>query len=383
MSNLSDAPRASLDLLRRITDRHVVDQLLGAATMTRAEIAARTGISKPTISESMRRLEDAGLVVTSGHEVGKRGRAGTYFALRADVGVALAVSAGPTGLVAEVLDVRGAVVRHVERAVASPITSADLIPLLTHVVSQATSDAPGPVLGAAMSVAGPVEPATGRLLHLPDSPFLVDELNARAVVSGVTGADVEVDNDVNWAALAEYHGGNASGLDDFCYCHFGYGLGGAVVRGGEVVRGTRGLAGEIAHIRTEGPRERSMRLVECFAAWDLVQPASSAIDVPRLSTILEGATAADRRQREGVIRAVAGAVGSITAFLNPTCVVIGGPWSSVGGFNQLLAERLHQTAVVDAEVRPAALGDEASLVGVRVAALRAANRRLLAGRSTR
>ena len=51
MTDVQDTPRASLALLRRITDRHVVDQLLRTEAMTRAEMAAATGISKPTVSE--------------------------------------------------------------------------------------------------------------------------------------------------------------------------------------------------------------------------------------------------------------------------------------------------------------------------------------------
>ena len=69
MSDLQDVPLASLDLLRQLTDRHVIDQLLSAPAMTRAEIASRTGISKPTISESVRRLAQAGVLVEAGQQV--------------------------------------------------------------------------------------------------------------------------------------------------------------------------------------------------------------------------------------------------------------------------------------------------------------------------
>ena len=75
---VSEPDRPTAELLRRLTDRRVFEQLLDADSLTRAEIAARTGISKPTISESVRRLTDAGLVVESGRQVGGRGRAGTY-----------------------------------------------------------------------------------------------------------------------------------------------------------------------------------------------------------------------------------------------------------------------------------------------------------------
>ena len=67
-------------------------------------------------------------------------------------------------------------------------------------------------------------------MHLPHSPFLVDELDARPLLEPLVGVRIDVDNDVNWAALAERDAGVVSGLDDFCYLHLGHGLGGAVVQ---------------------------------------------------------------------------------------------------------------------------------------------------------
>ena len=131
MTSPVDSPLASLDLLRQLTDRHVISQLIEAEALTRAEIAARTGISKPTISESMRRLEQAGVVTEAGvnSRVAAAGRACST-RLRSDLGCALAISAGPDGLIAEVRDVRGRLQRRVEHEVPVPISAAELNPRL-------------------------------------------------------------------------------------------------------------------------------------------------------------------------------------------------------------------------------------------------------------
>src|SRR5215470_2868947 len=78
--------------------------------LTRAELAAEIGISKPTAGESVRRLTERGLVVDTGERTpgGRgRGRVGSYYALSGDVGAALAVSIAPEGIIAESLDVYG------------------------------------------------------------------------------------------------------------------------------------------------------------------------------------------------------------------------------------------------------------------------------------
>ena len=378
MSDLQGVPLASLDLLRQITDRHVIDQLLSSPTMTRAEIAAQTGISKPTISESVRRLADAGVLTEAGPQLsGRRGRTGLYYALRDDLGIALAVSASPDGLVAETLDVRGGVLRRLDYATPSPVTASQLNPLLLGIVVDALADVAAPVRAAALSIAGPVDRDTGRLVHLPNSPFLVDELDSRELLGPTIGASLMIDNDVNWAAMAEFHEGVASDLTDFCYLHLGHGLGGAVIRNGEPVRGHTGLAGEPAHMVTVGPRGKAMRLVECFGALDLLHAGSAAIDVARVGIALQGDSAAGRRVRDTIVDAVAGVIGSTAALLNPAGFVVGGPWSTVGDFAERLADRVDDTTIIPVDIRLAALGASAPISGVRRAAVRAAQNTLL------
>src|SRR5947209_17924746 len=90
----------SLDLLRSLTDEHVLRALLDEPRLTRAEIAALTGISKPTVGESVRRLTAAGLLRDTGERTTGRGRIGTYYALAADLGVALVAGIAADGVVA-------------------------------------------------------------------------------------------------------------------------------------------------------------------------------------------------------------------------------------------------------------------------------------------
>ena len=69
------AVKPSLELLRELSDEHVLRALMDETRLTRAELAARTGISKPTVGESVRRLDAAGIVVDTGARSTGRGRA--------------------------------------------------------------------------------------------------------------------------------------------------------------------------------------------------------------------------------------------------------------------------------------------------------------------
>lgn len=374
-----DAPRAlpRLGLLRELTDRHVLQQLVGGDPLTRAEIAARTGISKPTISEAVRRLAAAGLLVESGQQVGKRGPSGLYFRIRAEAAAALAVSVGPDGVRALRYDLTGTTTAEVQRPLEVPTDAGRVGPVLVEAVRAALPAEVHTVRSVTLSVAGPVDQDSGRLVALPDSPFLLGELRAVELLADLLPVRARVDNDVNWAALAEHHEGGAQDLSEFFYAYLGPGIGGASVSRGAVRHGSSGLAGELAHVRTAGPGGRSLRLVECLAAEGLLLPGSPAVDVPRVAALLAGRTPGDRRVRDRLVRAVAGALASVAALLDPRAVVLAGPWGTAADFAERVGTELAELAPVPTPVRAAALGVEASLAGARIMAVQALHDELL------
>src|SRR4051812_14596841 len=267
---------------------------------TRAELATATGLSKPTVSESVRRLVEARAVVDTGERTTGRGRIGIYYALAPTSGRALVASLAPEKLVAETIDVYGDVVSRAE----APARPADVARTLRELAGE------GPYRLAVISAADPVDRETGRLVELPDAPFLVGTLDPRAILADVVDGPVTVDNDVNWAARAE---GRAR---DFVYLHLGEGLGCAVVSDGEVRRGNAGLAGEIAHLMTVGPDGAAMRLTDVFAVLGLRRTGSTAIDVDAL---LAG-------PHDDIARAVSGVLSALVALTDPAVVLLGGPW---------------------------------------------------------
>src|SRR3954467_16009147 len=102
-----DPTKPSLELLRSLSDEHVLRALMKQRQATRAEVGVATGLSKPTVSESVRRLSDAGVVVDTGERTTGRGRIGTYYGLPAATGCALVASIATVPIVAEAIDVYG------------------------------------------------------------------------------------------------------------------------------------------------------------------------------------------------------------------------------------------------------------------------------------
>jgi predicted NBD/HSP70 family sugar kinase len=346
--------KPSLDLLRSLSDEHVLRALMTQRRATRAELAVATGLSKPTVSESVRRLSDAGAVVDTGERTTGRGRIGTYYALPAMTGRALAASIAPEGIVAEAVDVYGDVIARAEAEVSRAPGPRHVARTLERVAREVAGD--GPVRLAVVSAADPVDRETGRLVELPDAPFLVGALDAPAVLAELVDGPVIVDNDVNWAARAEH------GRDDFVYVYLGEGVGAAIVSDGEVRRGHAGLAGEIAHMPTVGPGGVAMRLTEVFAALGLRRPDSTAIDVPALLR-------AGPEVIADLARAISGVLSATVALSDPEVVLFGGPWGTHPPVLAAIASEFAR-APRRVPVTAASVTDEPALAGAREAALR-------------
>ena len=108
--------------------------------------------------------------------------------------------------------------------------------------------------GLSVAVPGLVEQATGTVVLAPNLGWhgvpVAEELETRL------GLSVRVENESNLAALAEHWTGAAVGIDDFV-CVFGeVGVGGGVVLGGRLYRGTHGFGGEFGHVSVD-PEGRS------------------------------------------------------------------------------------------------------------------------------
>ncbi|MDZ5446425.1 ROK family transcriptional regulator [Micromonospora sp. 4G57] len=324
------AAKPSLELLRSLTDEHVLRELMRARRLTRADLAHRTGLSKPTVGESVRRLTEAGLVADTGERTpgGRgRGRVGSYYALTDHVGTALVFSIAPDGVVAERVDAHGETVTRTRQEITRPARPAQVAAALRTAAEHARHDAAPTTRLAVVSAADPVDRTTGRLIQLPDAPFLLGELDPVEVLTPYVAGPVIVDNDVNWAAQAE-RDSNPAAPRDFAYLHLGEGLGCAVVSDGEIRRGHTGIAGEIAHLITLGPHGQATRLIEVFGELGLRRADSTAIDVDRLLSSATGHGAQAAATRNTLGQAISGVLAAIVALADPELVVIGGSWGT-------------------------------------------------------
>ncbi|MBZ6134091.1 ROK family transcriptional regulator [Streptomyces olivaceus] len=241
-------------VLRAMNDRAALDLLLEHGPLSRTRIGKLTGLSKPTASQLLARLEAAGLVLAGGTTEGRPGPGAQLYEVNPAAAYAAGLDVTPARVLAAVADVTGRTVGRYElptpgRRPAVPVVQqvTDSLDGAVKAAGLARSDVHRLVVGTP----GAFDPGTGRLRyasHLPGwhSPALLDELAAALPMP------VGYENDVNLAAVAEQRLGAARGHEDFVLLWNQEGLGAALVLGGRLHRGWTGGAGEVGFLPVPG-----------------------------------------------------------------------------------------------------------------------------------
>ncbi|WP_431038766.1 ROK family protein [Streptomyces sp. P6-2-1] len=367
--------------MRRRNLARVLHTVAAHGPLSRAAVAARIGLTRAAVSTLVDELIRAGFLDELGPErPGRVGRPGS----------ALAVSArGPAGLGAEIgvdhlsvcaVDLSGGVRARVVRPLdnreraAKPVL-AELGALVDEVRVAAEGLGLRPA-GLAVAVPGLVE---------RDRPFVVRAPNLGWTDTDLgpllpEGLPVTVDNEANFGALAELWTGEGA-HENFVHVSAAIGIGAAVVLGGELLRGTRGFAGELGHVpvRPEGPSCPcgGRGCLEQYAGQEAVwRAAGLAPGQEPVGLLAQRAAEGDKavlKALRGAGSALGIALSGAVNLLDPEGVVLGGSLSPLAEWllPPLRRELTRRTATANRPVTVSRLGREGPLLGAAHSVVRA------------
>ena len=131
-------------------------------------------------------------------------------------------------------------------------TEDELVELLVREIEEAREARPQ-VAAVGLGVPATIDHDRGVAVAAVNLPL--SELPIRDIVAERTGLPVFVDNDGNVAALAEHLYGAAQGMPHTVMLTVGTGIGGGLILGGEIYRGSTGAGAELGHvvIQADGP----------------------------------------------------------------------------------------------------------------------------------
>ncbi len=233
-----------------MNSQKIVDTVLGATPdgISRADVARATGLSKPTVSALVGDLEAAGLVrmAVPALPSGGIGRPAALYEIVPDSSLVAGVEIGARKIIVGIAGLLGRPLA--EETMDTPpdaTAAADAVVASVSRLLDIHSGWRDRLRGAGIGVPGVYRSSTDSVEMAVSLPGFED-LNIRAYLSERLGVTVEVDNDVNLAALGEADAG--AGNTDFVAVFVGAGIGAGLIVRGEVYRGSAGAAGELGSL---------------------------------------------------------------------------------------------------------------------------------------
>jgi glucokinase len=301
---------------------------------------------------------------------------------------AIGVDLGGTKMLLGVLD-RGSKTVWESRERSAGEGEDELVELLVREVAEARAQRGG-VEAIGMGIPATIDHEKGLAIAAVNLP--IENLPIRDLVAERTGLPTFVDNDANVAALAEHLFGAARGTENAVMLTIGTGIGGGLILGGEIYRGSTGAGAELGHmaIQMDGPGCQgncpNRGCVEAFASGTALGREGLAAAESNPDSAL-GRLLADEQPVDGKAVTLAAQDGDTTAievfdlvgsrlgvalasFANifePEVIVVGGGVMAAGDLlldparRELAARALRP--MNGTPVVPAELGEDAGMIG--------------------
>lgn len=297
---------------------------------SRAGLAKRTLLTKPTVSKLVEELISADLVVEGAPISAGAGRPmvpltparGTLLAIGLEIAADHVACLG--------IDLAGEVLSHrIEYRKVTATSAEESIDLAAELVGKVRAEAGDlPVVGVVAAVPGRIAPDDGRVLSAPNLDWtevpLVSRLLAHPELAGLA---VQAQNDNRLSVLTEI---DRRPGESFIYLRGSTGVGGAVVLDGALMSGAHGWAGEFGHtvIEPGGALCRCGRhgCLEAYVSYHALRERAGLSDDIFIEDLVDAlALTRDRAEVIGMIgRSLGLAIANALNVLDLTTVVLSG-----------------------------------------------------------
>jgi predicted NBD/HSP70 family sugar kinase len=241
--------RTTIDVRRRI-----LTLLLMGEPLSRAELARRTRLNKPTISNVISRMLDEGIVREIGSGVSTGGRKPILLSIRDESRLAIGIEIDDDTCRMVLVDLRGGVLARTEVAPRSNGVGDTIDAIATGIDTLCSPDHRCLVLGCGVAIPGLVNPTDDTVdCH---SGLGWNNVPLRSRLADRIGIPVLVTDRGKAAGLGEMWRLGKEQAHDLIYLYLGSGVAGAILLGDEIHWGVSNSAGEIGHMTVDpdGPR---------------------------------------------------------------------------------------------------------------------------------
>jgi predicted NBD/HSP70 family sugar kinase len=370
-------------LIRRTHEERILATLREVGPLTRAELEARTGLSRTTLSDITAALLRRGALVALDPESGPRGRGrpAARLALDPASGQFLGVDFGHRRAHVAIVNAANEVIVSGGRAYDVETSWEDRVDLALAIIDELTGAAGvhlTAVEGIGIGVPGPV---TAPFSDDSRVPSRWRELGRDEVLELVRSrfaarfpAPITLDNNSRFAGLGEAIWGPSpsGGNDSLLFIRLSDGVGGGLVVGGRLVSGALGIAGEVGHVTVDPAGERCW----CGKRGCLETVASAPSVRARIAAATGDPDDVEHPAARAVIARAGEATGrvlaTVTTVVDPSEIVVAGDMLRMPGFLDAVRAAFEAETLLPAErrsrFRVSALSEEAGALGAIAAA---------------
>ncbi|WP_030904955.1 ROK family protein [Streptomyces sp. NRRL F-5126] len=326
--------------LGSFNEKLVIEVVRVAGSLSRVEIAQRTGLTPQAVSRITRNLLTTGFLEEDERRSTGKGKPRVPLKLRPNAACAIGIHVDPEKITHVLVDLCGNVRDRRCLAVTPDSDPRSCLGWMARTTTEAIGSA-GPLgakfLGVGVAAPGPLDTHEGVLLN-PPLWSKWGEFPLRAELSRMLGLPTLLEKDATAAAIGEQWLGAGESSADFVYLYLGAGAGSGAFLNGDVYRGATGNAGEFGELTAYaldrltaegGPvmvpecapmsavvaraAEAGLPLPDNEAVYDAVCSAAAAGDVRAVDAI------------RGVARVVARGAVAMTDLYDIDLVIVGGP----------------------------------------------------------
>jgi len=372
-----------------ISNRRLALQIIrDEGPLSRAEIARRLHLSRPTASRIIDTLEQAGLIIPTGKSSPTGGRLGELYSFREDAGYVLALELGTREARIAIANLNGEIVTRASSTLQLE-TRHSVLPEIDRFVQDTMrqfAHLPIKLLSLGVAVPGIVHaiPQPGYI----DAAKVFQGLNERPLqreLEELLNLPVAMENDVNLAAIGECQFGCAQGQRNVVYLFVGRGIGAGLILDEKLFRGNTEAAGEVGNMvvdrsnlhqtfGTRGCLEALASIDQLVTAAKSSESHSQSVEAFCLQALAGEPHAHTTIQTINEYLAVA--IINLVAVIDPGIVVFGGDLSELPHAAELFVQPIQQLMKPhlgeNPTLRLSQLKGDASLYGAIQAAINAA-----------
>lgn len=238
--------KANTSMIKLMNRELIIHELKENPRQSRAELAKKTKLSKPAVSEIVKELIEEGIILEVGFGESTGGKKPILLEYNARSNYVIGILIENDTIFIALGDMNGEIVQLIRKTYTAPIAGEVVVRMIVEGVFELLRSEninARSVLGMAIGVAG-IQSDDDTIISTSPS---VDwgNLDLQKEIYDQTSIDVIIENDVNLMTIGEFHKGEGIGIDNFVYLFVGNGIGSGLFLNGQFYKGHHSAAGEI------------------------------------------------------------------------------------------------------------------------------------------